>query len=347
MSELIDPTAGGMRSYRANLGAGIGGLRVVRGQRPVPGRSEVVVRVRAVSLSYRELMILRGWYPLPVKADVVPVSDGAGEIVAVGEGVERFAVGDRVSAAVFPRWSDGRFRIEYAAQLGGSLDGLLTEYARLDESALVRIPEHLSFAEASTLPVAGVTAWNALTGGRGLQSGETVLTLGTGGVSLFAIQFAKAFGARVLATTSSEEKAAALRALGADEVLNYREESDWAARVRTLTDGLGVDHVVEVTGALGDALTAVAMGGEIALVGLLGDSDGLASLDVKQLWLAGANLRALAVGSHAQFVAMTRAISTNRIRPVIDSVFAFDDAPDAYRYYQSARPLGKVVITIG
>jgi len=204
-----------MRSYRATLGAGIDGLRVETDERPIPGRSDVVVRVRAVSLSYRELMILRGWYPLPVKADLIPVSDGAGEIVAIGEGVERFTVGDRVTAAVFPRWLDGRFNVEDAAQLGGSLDGLLTEYARLDESALVRIPDHLSFSEASTLPVAGVTAWNALTGGRGLQAGETVLTLGTGGVSLFAIHFAKAFGARVIATTSSEEKAGALRALGA------------------------------------------------------------------------------------------------------------------------------------
>jgi NADPH:quinone reductase-like Zn-dependent oxidoreductase len=336
-----------MRSYRATLGAGIGGLRLETGERPVPGRAEAVVRVRAVSLSYRELMILRGWYPLPVKDDVIPVSDGAGEIVAVGEGVERFTVGDRVTAAVFPRWLDGRFSIEYAAQLGGSLDGLLTEYARLDESALVRIPEHLSFSEASTLPVAGVTAWNALTGGRALQSGETVLTLGSGGVSLFAIQFAKAFGARVIATTSSEEKVAALRALGADEVLNYREEPDVVARVRELTDGVGVDHVVEVTGALGDALAAVAMEGEIAFVGLLADRDGLAPLDVKQLWLAGANVRTVAVGSHAQFLSMTRAISTNRIRPVVDRVFAFDDAPDAYRYYESARPFGKVVISLG
>lgn len=336
-----------MRSYRATLGAGIGGLRLETGERPVPGRSEVVVRVRAVSLSYRELMILRGWYPLPVKDDVIPVSDGAGEIVAVGEGVERFTVGDRVTVAVFPQWLDGRFSVEYAAQLGGSLDGLLTEYARLAEPALVRIPEHLSFSEASTLPVAGVTAWNALTGGRGLESGETVLTLGSGGVSLFAIQFAKAFGARVIATTSSEEKVAALRALGADEVLNYRKEPDWMARVRELTDGAGVDHVVEVTGALGDAVAAVAMEGEIAFVGLLADRDGLAPLDVKQLWLAGASLRTLAVGSHAQFLSMTRAISTNRIRPVVDRVFAFDDAPDAYRYYESARPFGKVVISLG
>jgi len=322
-------------------------MRVETGDRPMPGRSEVVVRVRAVSLSYRDLMILRGWYPLPVKADVIPVADGAGEIVAVGEGVERFTVGDRVTAAVFPRWLDGRFSVDYAAQLGGSLDGLLTEYARLDESSLVRIPEHLSFSEASTLPVAGVTAWNALTGGRGVQPGETVLTLGTGGVSLFAIQFAKAAGARVIATTSSEEKAAALRALGADDVLNYREEPGWATRVRELTDGAGVDHVVEVTGALGEALAAVAMQGEVAFVGLLADGDGLAPLDVKQLWLAGANLRTLAVGSHAQFVSMARAISANRIRPIVDRVFAFEDAPDAYRYYESARPFGKVVISVG
>jgi len=186
-----------------------------------------------------------------------------------------------------------------------------------------------------------------VTGGRGLQSGETVLTLGAGGVSLFAIQFAKAAGARVIATTSREEKAAALRALGADEVLNYRDEPDWVARVRELTDGAGVDHVVEVTGALGEALAAVAMQGEVAFVGLLADGDGLAPLDVKQLWLAGANLRTLAVGSHAQFVSMARAISANRIRPIVDRVFAFEDAPDAYRYYESARPFGKVVISVG
>jgi NADPH:quinone reductase-like Zn-dependent oxidoreductase len=335
-----------MRSYRATLGGGIGGLRVETGERPVPRPSEVVVRVRAVSLSYRELMILRGWYPLPVKPDVIPVADGAGEIVAVGERVERFRVGERVTAAAFPRWLGGRFRLEYSAQLGGSLDGLLTEYARLDESALVHIPEHLSFSEASTLPVAGVTAWNALTGGRGLQSGETVLTLGTGGVSLFAVQFAKAFGARVIATTSSEVKAAALGALGADEVLNYREEPDWVARVRRLTDGGGVDHVVEVTGGLRDALAAVATGGEIAFVGLLAEDD-LAPLDVKQLWLAGANLRTLAVGSHDQFLAMARAITANRIHPVVDREFAFDDAADAYRYFESSRPFGKVVISLG
>jgi NADPH:quinone reductase-like Zn-dependent oxidoreductase len=336
-----------MRSYRVTPGAGIDGLRVETDDRPRPGRSEVVVRVRAVSLSYRELMILQGWYPLPVKADVIPVADGAGEIVAVGEGVERFIVGDRVTAAAFPRWLDGRFSVENSAQLGGSLDGMLTEYARLDEAALVRIPEHLSFEEASTLPVAGVTAWNALTGGRGLQSGETVLTIGTGGVSLFAIQFAKASGARVLATTSSEHKAAALRTLGADAVLNYRQQPDWPARVRELTNAAGVDHLVEVTGALGDSLTAVARQGEIAFVGLLGDTEGLDPLDVKQLWLAGANLRTLAVGSRAQFDAMMRAISTNGIRPVVDRVFSFDDAPDAYRYYESARPFGKVVISVG
>ncbi len=151
----------------------------------------------------------------------------------------------------------------------------------------------------------------------------------------------------MIATTSSQEKAAALRELGADEVLNYRNDPAWVARVRELTDGAGVDHVVEVTGALGDALAAVAMEGEIAFVGLLTDGDGLAPLDVKQLWLAGANLRTLAVGSHAQFISMARAISSNRIRPIVDRVFAFDDAPDAYRYYESARPFGKVVISVG
>jgi NADPH:quinone reductase-like Zn-dependent oxidoreductase len=239
----------------------------------------VLVRVRATSLSFRELMILRGWYPLPVKPDVVPVSDGAGEVVAVGEGVSRVAVGDRVTATIFPRWIDGAWAAEFTPQLGGSLDGMLTEHTVLPEDALVRIPGHLTFEEAACLPCAAVTAWNALTGGRGLRPGETVLTLGSGGVSLFALQFAKAFGARVIATTSSEEKAQRLFALGADEVINRHSGPRWPERVRELTDGRGVDHVIEVTGRLEASVKTVAMGGEIAFVGLLERDAGLAPID--------------------------------------------------------------------
>jgi NADPH:quinone reductase-like Zn-dependent oxidoreductase len=336
-----------MRSYHANLGAGIGGLMVREHEAPQPGTSEVMLRVRATSLSFRELMILRGWYPLPIKPDVVPVSDGAGEVVEVGEGVTRATVGDRVTASIFPRWIDGGFAAEYAPQLGGSLDGMLTEYAILDEDALVHIPDHLSFEEAACLPCAAVTAWNALTGGRGLASGETVLTLGSGGVSLFALLFAKTFGARVIATAGSDEKAERLLALGADAAINYRSTPAWSERVRALTGGRGADHVIEVAGTLEQSAKSTAFEGEIAFVGLLGRDAGLPTIDPGVLWTSALKVRAIVVGSRAQFAAMNRAIEVNGLRPVIDRVFPFDDAVAAYRYYEDAQPFGKVVIAHG
>jgi NADPH:quinone reductase-like Zn-dependent oxidoreductase len=333
-----------MRSYHANLGAGIDGLTVREHETPRPGAGEVLVRVRASSLSFRELMILRGWYPLPVKPDVVPISDGAGEVVEIGEGVSRVDVGDRVAASLFPRWVDGRWAAEYTPQLGGSLDGMLTEYAVLDEDALVHLPDHLSFEEAACLPCSGVTAWNALTGGRGVRSGETVLTLGSGGVSLFALQLAKVFGAQVIATTGSDEKAKRLLALGADEVINYRSSSAWPERVRVLTGGRGADHVIEVTGALEGSVRSIAMEGEIAFVGLLGRDAGLPPINPEVLWTSALTVRAIAVGSRAHFAAMNRAIEVNRLKPVIARVFGFDEAVDAYRYYEDTNPFGKVVI---
>jgi NADPH:quinone reductase-like Zn-dependent oxidoreductase len=336
-----------MRSYHANLGAGIDGLTVREHEVRQPGAGEVMLRVRASSLSFRELMILRGWYPLPITSDVVPVSDGAGEVVEIGEGVTRVAVGDRVAASIFPRWIDGRFAAEYTAQLGGSLDGMLTEYAILDEDALVHFPDHLSFEEAACLPCAAVTAWNALTGGRGLRSGETVLTLGSGGVSLFALQFAKTFGARVIATTGSDEKAERLLALGADDAINYRSTPVWSERVRDLSGGRGADHVIEVAGTLEQSAKSIAMEGEIAFVGMLGRDAGISPIDPGVLWTSGLTVRAIAVGSRAQFTAMNRAIETNGLKPVIDRVFSFGDAVDAYHYYERAAPFGKVVIAHG
>src|SRR5215470_4438871 len=252
-----------MKSYHANSGAGIAGLTVREHDEPRPGPREALIRMRANSLNFRELMVLRGNYPLPVKPEVVMGSDGAGEIVAVGPGVSRVKVGDRVAAAMFPRWIDGPIEWEYAPQLGGSLDGMLTELVVLSEDAVVRVPEHLSFEEAATLPCAAVTAWNALTGARRLQAGETVLTLGSGSVSLFALQFAKLFGARVIATTSSEEKAARLRAAGADEVINYRTTPAWHLRLRELTGGRGVDQIVETGGGtLEQSIQAIALNGQ-------------------------------------------------------------------------------------
>ncbi|WP_433256734.1 zinc-dependent alcohol dehydrogenase family protein [Streptosporangium sp. CA-135522] len=334
-----------MRSYHVNSGAGIDGLSIKEHDAPVPGPGQVLVAVRATSLSFRELMVLRGDYVLPVKADVVPVSDGAGDVVAVGPGVHTVQVGDRVMATLFPSWQDGPFGVQHLAQLGGSLDGMLTELAVLEESALVPVPDHLSYQEAATLPCVAVTAWNALTGdGAGLGPGQTLVTQGSGGVSLFALQFAKMLGARVIATTSGPDKAARLIELGADEVIDYRAAPDWPAKVRELTGGQGADRVIDVAGLLEQSLKAVAIGGHVACVGFVGDN--APPIDSQVLFLSGATVRAVAVGSRAQFLAMSRAIDVNRLRPVIDRVFPFDDAPDAYRYYASGKAFGKVVIEL-
>jgi NADPH:quinone reductase-like Zn-dependent oxidoreductase len=330
-----------------SLGAGLQGLVPRQHPIPQPGPHEVLLRVRAVSLNYRELMILQqGRYPLPVKPDVVGLCDGAGDVAAVGPGVTRVAVGDRVIASIFPHWLDGPFGIDRAAQLGGSLDGMLTEYAVLPEPALVAVPAHLSHEEAATLPCAAVTAWNALTGGLPLQAGDDVLLLGSGGVSLFALQFARAFGARVIATTSSEAKAARLRELGADEVLDYRRTPDWAAEVRRLTGGAGVRHVVEVGGGstLPQSLKAVAVGGEIGFVGTV--AGGGSMVDANALFASGATLRAVAAGSRAQLASAVRAMAANRLRPVIARVFDFDDAPAALAWYAEGQAFGKVVIRV-
>jgi NADPH:quinone reductase-like Zn-dependent oxidoreductase len=333
-----------MKSYHANSGSGIEGLTLREHRDPLPGPREVLLKVRANSLNFRELSVLRGRYPLPVKPDVIMGADGAGEVVGVGEGVTRVRVGDRVAVAMFPRWIDGPFAWEFAPQIGGSLDGMLSELSVLSEDAVVVIPEHLSFEEAATLPCAAVTAWNALTGARRLQAGGTVLTLGSGGVSLFALQFAKLSGARVIATTSSNEKAERLKALGADEVVNYSTTPDWHKVVRELTGGRGVDQVIETSGGtLEKSLKATAVEGLVNFIGRLDSATSV--LDINVLYSSIASVRVVAAGSRAQFSAMNRAIAVNRLRPVIDRTFGFDEVPAAFRYFESARPFGKVVIS--
>jgi NADPH:quinone reductase-like Zn-dependent oxidoreductase len=332
-----------MRAWHISSGAGIEGLTLRKRFMPTPGAGEVVVAVHAVSLSFRELLVARGRYVLPVKPDVVAVSDGAGEVVATGPGVERFSAGDRVAAALFPFWLDGPFTAERLPQLGGSLDGMLTEFAVLPAEGLVSVPAHLSYAEAATLPCAGVTAWNALTGGgSGVQSGQTVVTTGAGGVSLFAVQLAKLLGARVLATTGSPDKASRLRSLGADEVLD--RHGDWPAAVRDLTGGRGADRVIDTAGALGEALRCVALDGHVALVGAV--SGEWPALDPRQLFAAAATVRAVAVGSRAQFEALNAFVAEHELRPPIARVFPFEQAREAYHHYESADPFGKVVIAV-
>jgi len=334
-----------MKRYVMNMGSGLQGLRLQEVARPVPGPSEVLVRVRAVSLNFREISILvHGRYPLPVKPDVVAVAAGVGEVVEAGAGVDRLRPGERVVASIFPRWLDGPFRGEVIDQLGGSLDGMLSEYVCLPQQALVPAPSHLSDEEAATLPCAGLTAWHAVTAAGAMGGHETVLTLGSGPVSLFALQLAKALGAKVIATTSDDGKAARLRALGADHVVNYRAQPEWGDQVRVLTEGVGVDRVVEVAGAsLAQSLRATRLGGHVSLVGTRG---GPAQVDVAAIFGAGATVRPIAVGSRMQLEAMAEAVARHHLHPVIDRVFPFGQAPEAFAHYLSGANFGNVVIRL-
>jgi len=316
---------------------------------PEPGPKEVLIRVHAVSLNRRDTYILNGVYPLPSVPGVIPVSDGAGEVVAVGAGVENFAPGDRVAGSYFPRWIDGPFTRELGRyQLGCTLPGMLTEYALLDANGLVHVPPHLSWEEAATLPCAGLTAWCALTGGGPVLPGQTVLTLGSGGVSLFALQFAKMMGARVIAITGSNDKAGRLQALGADEVVNSRLTPGWADAVLSLTNGQGIDHIIETGGAdtLDLSLQAAALNANVALVSVLGLQKQLITIDPRILAGNLLTIRRLFVGHRKNLEDMMRFIALHLLHPVIDRVFPFEAAHEAYQYFAGARPMGKVVIRV-
>lgn len=312
---------------------------------PRPGRGEVLARVRANSLNQRDLMAARGALPRNGQTNVVPLCDGAGEVVAVGEGVRSVGVGDRVIGTFFQRWLAGPLRHEHVGTtLGSDVDGLLREYAVLPETGVLRFPAHLSYAEAATLPCAAVTAWSALFTKCALQPGETVLALGSGGVSLFALQMAKAAGARVILTSSSDERGERLKQLGADAVVNYRQ-ADWPQQVRALSGGNGVDVVVENGGggSYVQSLTTAAWHGRIAIVGLItGFNDPGGSL--MPILMNDLTVRAVQVGSRADTEALLRFVGNMQLRPIIDSRFGFDDAPAAYRRLDSGEAFGKVVI---
>lgn len=311
------------------------------------GPNDVRVRVQAVSLNRRDLMIRAGTYPVPLTPGVVPVSDGAGEVVEAGAAVTRFAIGDRVTSSYFPQWVDGRLSLAQAMQQTGcSLPGWLADEVVVDEQAVLAMPGHLGFDEASTLPCAGLTAWNGLIGGRPVRAGSTVLTLGAGSIAVFAIQFAKALGARVIATTSSDEKAARLSALGADEVVNYQRVTDWDREVLRLTGGRGADHVIEAVGpaTLERSLHCAAWDADIGLMGVFGADD--SRVDPRAFSGRLLTLRRIAVGSRSDFEAMNRLIAVHRLRPVIDRVFPVEDAEAAYRHLADNAHLGKVVIRV-
>lgn len=336
-----------MRLYELNAFDGLDAWRPSERPEPKPGRGQVLVRLHAASLNYRDLLIVNGLYPFAVNpGGLIPLSDGAGEIVAVGPQVRRFKGGERVAGIFSQSWLGGeQVSDAWHTSLGGAIDGVLTEYQVFDEDGLVTLPDHLSYEAAATLPCAAVTAWNALYGLKPLRAGETVLTLGTGGVSIFAIQFARAAGARVIATSSSDDKLAKARSLGAHETINYRAHPDWEQEVRRLTGGSGVDHVVEIggTGTLQRSIASTRAGGHIGLIGLLAQGSAIDPLAI----LGGScTVRGVMVGSREMFEAMNRVIALHRIEPVVDRVFAFGEAKAALAYLAQGAHVGKVVVRI-
>lgn len=326
---------------------GIDNLVVVERAESQPRANEVLVKLHAASLNYRDLMFVRGLYNPRARLPTVPFSDGSGEVVAVGAEVKKWKVGDRVCPIFTQAWIEGSLSLDKRrTTLGaGDLEGVLRQYGTFDERGLIRIPEHLSFDEAATLPCAAVTAWNALVVSGNLKAGDTVLVLGTGGVSVFALQFAKMHGARVIVTSSSDAKIQKAKDLGADETINYKKTPDWDKEVLALTNGIGVDHVIEVGGAgtLMKSLSALRVAGHIALIGVLA---GGGDFDSRSALMKAARLQGILIGSRQMFEDMNNAIARNRLKPVIDKTFAFDEAAKALRYMESGSHFGKIVLSL-
>ncbi len=333
-----------MKVYEIRDGFGIENLRPAERPDPKPGPGQVVVRVRAASLNYRDLMVVKGQYNPKMKLPAVPLSDGAGEIAAVGPGVTRVKVGQRVANAFMPGWVDGEVDEGKArSALGAGIDGVFAEYVVFDEQGVVPIPEHLSFEEAATLPCAAVTAWHALVTEGGVRAGDTVLIQGTGGVSIFALQFARLQGARVLGTSGSDAKLERAKSLGLADGVNYRTTPEWGDAIRKMAGGGGVDHVVEVGGAgtLPQSLKAVRLSGRISLIGVL---SGAGQFNPMPVLMKNVRVQGIFVGSRAMFEAMNRAIALHKLRPVIDRVFPFAEAAAALKHLESGAHFGKVVI---
>jgi NADPH:quinone reductase-like Zn-dependent oxidoreductase len=321
-------------------------LRLVDAPVRQPGEHEVLVRVRAVSLNRRDVYVKMGRYPGPMRANLVPLSDGAGEVVAIGPGTTRFRKGDRVAAIFFQQWLDGRFKPEhFATALGGAVDGMLSQYVTLNENGVVRIPKHLTYEEAATLPCAGVTAWNGLVTRGHTQPGDFVLLQGTGGVSILGLQLAQALGAKAVITSSSDDKLARAKTLGAAITINYRTTPEWDKAVLEATAG-GVQQALEVGGkqTLDKTLDSLSFGGHVALIGGLTEFGG----EIPSTALMGRNVTAsgIYVGSRADFEALNAFLDKHPIKPAVDKVFAFENAPEAYEYMDSGALFGKVVIRL-
>ena len=334
-----------MKAFELHAEDGFDALKLVDRAAPGVGPGDVRVRVRAVSLNYRDLMVVRGAKKRAKR--IVPASDGAGEVVEIGSGVQRVAIGDRVAAAFFPTWFDGSLAEEHHAHaLGGSLDGMLAEEVVLPERAWVKIPARYSFEQASTLPCAGVTAWHALFEAAALRPGETVLVQGGGGVSTFACQLARAAGARFIATSSSEAKRARFEQLGASETIDYTTQPMWGDAARAAAGNGGVDLVVEVGGAgtFDQSIASLRYGGGMSLLGILAGTQG--PINTYAIFHKNIRIRGVYVGSVAMFERLVRALDRSTVDPVIDRVFAFDETRAAYEQLASGAHFGKVVISV-
>jgi len=337
-----------MRAYQILPGNNIDGLQCVDFPERELAPGEVRMRVHAVSLNYRDLMVASGNYLVNVDDPIIPCSDGAGEVLAVGSGVTRLQVGDRVAGSFFPHWHDGRStpeKIRHA--LGGDVDGMLAEEVILHEDALVKIPPQLSFVEASTMPCAGVTAWNAIfVSSNAIQPGDTVLLLGTGGVSVLGLQLAKAAGLRTIITSSSDEKLQRARELGAHHTINYRSTPEWQEEVLRVTHGRGADVVLEVggQGTVNRSVASASMGGSVAIIGGVSGFGG--EVNPATLLATAKRMVGIFVGSSKMLEDVMRFAATTDIKPVVDRVFTFDQAKEAYRYMESGSHFGKVVIAV-
>jgi NADPH:quinone reductase-like Zn-dependent oxidoreductase len=337
-----------MRAYQILPGDGIDGLQCVDFPERELGIGEVRVRVRAVSLNYRDLMVASGNYLVNVDNPIVPCSDGAGEVLAVGAGVTRVQVGDRVAASFFPHWQDGPTsaeRIRHA--LGGDIDGMLAEEVVLLEDAVVKIPPGMSFVDASTMPCAGVTAWNAIfESSNAIRPGDSVMLLGTGGVSVLGLQLARAAGLRTIITSSSDEKLQRARELGAHHTINYRTFPEWQEEVLRLTQGLGANVVLEVggQGTVNRSVASTAMGGSVAIIGGVSGFGG--EVNPASLLAGAKRLVGIFVGSRTMLEKVLRFADTTGLQPVVDRVFTFDQAREAYRHMESGSHFGKVVIAV-
>ena len=334
-----------MKAYEIQNTFGIDSLTLTERPLPNPGFGQVLLKLSAASLNYRDLLTVKGLYNPKQPLPLIPLSDGVGEVIAVGEGVMRVKTGDRVAGIFMQQWLAGEITETKAkSALGGDLGGLLVDYAVLHEDGVVKVPEHLTDEEAAALPCAAVTAWNALITSNGIKAGDTVLVQGTGGVSLYALQFAQLVGARVIATSSSDEKLERLRQLGVTDTINYKQTPNWGKQVREITGGIGVDCVVEVGGAgtLTESLRAVRYGGQINLIGILtGGSGEVSTVSILQ---KNVRVQGIYVGSREMFEAMNRAIALHKLQPIVDRVFPFSEAPEALRYMESGAHVGKICI---